>query len=558
MTAVTSSGEVKPRGAAGPKMSVVIATHNRPVLLRSLLQDLAVQSIDTGSYEVLVVDDGSAEPVAPLLKGHTPSCPLRVLRQDCSGAAAARHRGILEARGEIVLILDDDMHAGPELLAEHLLAHPPGSRRAVMGVILAPPDIHRMPLFERWHQKLLEAFAENASSGRIQLRGHHLYTANLSFRRVDYLAVGGFDRTLACSEDWELGLRLEKAGVEIAFSNKAATVNGSDHKSLASWRSRGFRYGQYEGSIARKHKNIPHASPWRHLESLSPITVPIMVAPALVPPFSYLLGTVSYALACGANRLGFERLAFGATGLTRALDYFRGLEADMGGVSMLNDLLKFSRLAERACGSVVPRELVARFVAEVRADHEMALKYDGKYQHHAMLGRLGKDMVNRIGLQIMVAIRLMKLFRDAKWPLAAKVMSRCIRHVYGSDIHWDAEFEPGVVIAHGYAVGIAGGAHISSGCILNLQSTLGLGIDPVTRQIGTPHLGRNVHLGPGATVLGPITIGESSKIEANALVTQSVPPNSVVLAPRAEVRSRGGAGQPLQSEIESRTMAKAN
>jgi len=172
------------------------------------------------------------------------------------------------------------------------------------------------------------------------------------------------------------------------------------------------------------------------------------------------------------------------------------------------------------------------------------VRYDSKYQHHAMRDSFAKDLVNRIGLQMMVAIRLMKFFRDAKIPLAAKAVSRSIRHIYGSDIHWDAEFEPGVVIAHGYALGIAGGAHLSTGCILNLQATLGLGIDPVTRQIGTPRLERNVHLGPGATVLGPVTIGENSKVLAGALVMQSVPPNSLVVAPQGEVRQRTGGEPP--------------
>jgi serine acetyltransferase len=58
--------------------------------------------------------------------------------------------------------------------------------------------------------------------------------------------------------------------------------------------------------------------------------------------------------------------------------------------------------------------------------------------------------------------------------------------------------------------------------------TLGEGIDPQTREVGAPHLHRNVHVGPGATLLGPIEVGEGTKIMAGAVLSQSVPPNSLV------------------------------
>jgi serine O-acetyltransferase len=122
--------------------------------------------------------------------------------------------------------------------------------------------------------------------------------------------------------------------------------------------------------------------------------------------------------------------------------------------------------------------------------------------------------------------------------LAAKVVSRLLRFHYGSDIHWDAELEPGVMVVHGMGLAISHAAHVGPGCILFQNVTLGMGIDPVTRKRGAPVLEANVQVGPGATLLGPITVGKGSKVMANAVVTQSIPPGSLVQSPEPRVVER--------------------
>src|SRR5262245_17908781 len=52
-----------------PKLSVVSASYNRPNLVPSLLDDLSRQTILPGSFEVVVVDDGSTVPVRGVLEG---------------------------------------------------------------------------------------------------------------------------------------------------------------------------------------------------------------------------------------------------------------------------------------------------------------------------------------------------------------------------------------------------------------------------------------------------------------------------------------------------------
>jgi serine acetyltransferase len=182
----------------------------------------------------------------------------------------------------------------------------------------------------------------------------------------------------------------------------------------------------------------------------------------------------------------------------------------------------------------------ARFVASVRADHAQQLEFDQRYTSDVREsgGALARDLVQRIGLQMMAAYRLMRLMRELGVPVAPKIASRMIRFFYGSDIHWNAQLADGVTIVHGMGLAISGAAKVGSRCLIFHNVTLGEAIDPKTRATGAPTIEDDVHIGPGATLLGPITIGSGSKIMAGTVVTQSVPRNSLVEAPTPFVISR--------------------
>ena len=177
------------------------------------------------------------------------------------------------------------------------------------------------------------------------------------------------------------------------------------------------------------------------------------------------------------------------------------------------------------------------FREHVRADHQALTDSDRKYA--SAVERPTSIMsagIQRIGFQMMIAYRVMRLCRGIGFGLGARLMSRMIRHLYGADIHWDAELAPGVVIVHGVGLVISSAARVGSGCILFQHVTLGINIDPVTRETGAPCLERNVHVGPGAVLLGPIVLGTGTKVSANVMLACSTPPNSRVEVAAANVR----------------------
>lgn len=171
------------------------------------------------------------------------------------------------------------------------------------------------------------------------------------------------------------------------------------------------------------------------------------------------------------------------------------------------------------------REIAAAIVADYASVRHYRAKYHGE---QIPAHRLPVDLARKIGLQMMAAVRLMQGLDGAGIPLLPQVLSRLIRHVYGAEIHWRAAISPGVSLVHGTGLVVGHGARVSPGCILFQHVTLGEGVHPDTRQVGYPSLGLDVHVGPGATLIGPIEIGDRSKIMAGAVVTRSVPPDSLV------------------------------
>jgi serine O-acetyltransferase len=179
-------------------------------------------------------------------------------------------------------------------------------------------------------------------------------------------------------------------------------------------------------------------------------------------------------------------------------------------------------------------------VTAVRADHEMLHHYDTKYGGPAdgAAGTLARDLVVRVGFQMLAACRAMRFCADAGIPLAPQVASRVIRHMYGSDIHWEAHLEPGIVVVHGMGLAVSRAARVERGAILFQHVTLGLGVDPASRAVGAPTIERDAQVGAGSTLVGPITVGARSKVTANCFVRESIPADSLVEAPAPAVVPR--------------------
>ena len=104
------------RGEMTATVSVVIPTYNRAGLLAKAVESVLAQSVLPD--EVVIVDDGSTDNTRELC-AQWPS-PVRYIHQENAGVAAARNRGIAEARGRYIAFLDSDDVWRAEKLAAQL------------------------------------------------------------------------------------------------------------------------------------------------------------------------------------------------------------------------------------------------------------------------------------------------------------------------------------------------------------------------------------------------------------------------------------------------------
>jgi serine O-acetyltransferase len=129
--------------------------------------------------------------------------------------------------------------------------------------------------------------------------------------------------------------------------------------------------------------------------------------------------------------------------------------------------------------------------------------------------------------------------------LAARTLGELTRIFTGVDIHPGAVLGPGLFIDHATGVVIGETAEVGEDVTLYHGVTLGgSGADTGKRH---PTVGDRVIIGAGAKVLGPIKIGEGSRIGANAVVVKEVPSSAVVVGVPGQVISRAGRGTPDDS-----------
>lgn len=525
-----------------PEISVVVAAYNRPDSLLRLLGELSRQTCARSRFEVVVIDDGSKDDMAALVEDRKRTfgdLNVRVHRQHNGGAARARQKGAELAAGTLLLFLDDDMELPAELVEAHLDAHRGHPKRVVMGRLRAASSLAEMPLFERFYARMLDRLAAQSAARESAFDAESLYTGNLSLDRELFFDAGGFDVSFKQIEDAELGVRLEQAGASFYFSERGYTVHASDHVSRDKWLARSVTDGRFWTRLSQKHPEATHASPWRHLTGVNPLSRPVLAAIVLAPFLADPLARSGLTLAELADRFGLEKLALAGTTLVYGIQYFLGVRSETGG---LRDAVREYRAFRKGIAALrEPGAASASLFAAVRADHAALCASQGKYgggSHEAGDRRLIADAINNIGFQMLIGYRTMRALYTNGHGLGAKFVSRLLRHVYGSDIHWEAEFEPGIVVVHGFGLAIAPGVRVGAGCILFQHVTLGRGLDPESKVAGVPTLQADVHVGVGATVVGPLTVGARSKIGPGCTVLRSIEPNSLVEAPAPNVRAR--------------------
>ena len=239
-----------------PRASVVIPTYRRRDALLRLLSALATQTIAPSEFEVIVVVDGSNDGTREAAETLATPYDLHVIAQENRGRAAALNAGIRVARGELVLMLDDDMEPTPEWLAAHLRAHASSDTLAVMGAVpVAMRDT--MPVPAEWVGGRFNRHLARLAGSGAPLTLRDFYGGNLSVRRDVLARIRGFDEefTRYGNEDLELSLRLTEAGVRIVYEPTAIAFQTYD-KDFPGLATDTVSKGRTAVLLARKHPDV--------------------------------------------------------------------------------------------------------------------------------------------------------------------------------------------------------------------------------------------------------------------------------------------------------------
>ncbi len=193
-------------------VSVIVPVYNAHESINRCIEALLDQTYQREKYEVIVVDDGSTDGTADIIKDY----PVKYIYQKNQGPAAARNKGAKQARGDIILFTDSDCVAANNWIEEMVRPFQSTEVVAVKGVY-------------RTNQKSLTArFAQIEFEERFEMLKKvksidMVDTYSAAFRREIFLKEGGFDESfpVANNEDTELSYKISKAGYKMVFNPNA-------------------------------------------------------------------------------------------------------------------------------------------------------------------------------------------------------------------------------------------------------------------------------------------------------------------------------------------------
>jgi serine O-acetyltransferase len=131
------------------------------------------------------------------------------------------------------------------------------------------------------------------------------------------------------------------------------------------------------------------------------------------------------------------------------------------------------------------------------------------------------------GFQAIVSHRFAHYIWKKNFKFAARAMSQLSRFFTGIEIHPGAVIGKGFFIDHGMGVVIGETSEIGEN--VTIYHGVTLGGTSFTKGKRHPTVGNYVTIGAGAKILGPLSIGDNSKVGANSVVIRDVPPNSTVV-----------------------------
>ncbi len=391
--------------SAWPFCSVIIPTRNRPARLAACLESLLRLDYPPDRLEVIVVADGAGPPCAEDVARFRKRFALSVLERPAAGPAAARNAGAAQARGDLLVFVDDDCAPTRDwlrrLASRHLTvpSHALGGRTA---------ELHPASLYSRASQLLLD-YTYGYNNGH-EVR--FLASNNFAVPAALFREAGGFSAEFpfAAAEDREFCRRWRQRGFEMTYEHEALLYHHYP-ASLSGFVRMHFRYGRGAFLFRRNGAGERLHEPPRFYAGL--VAYPLrQVRDWRAPGISALLACSQAATALGfvtqALQAMGSRLSEGAARWTSRFKLLAGLlaggQAKTGPFFATVDITQRCNLTCVACPCHSPfraapqpagtndlsPEIFQRFLTELRAmgTRTLVLSGDGEPLLHPQLPEL--------------------------------------------------------------------------------------------------------------------------------------------------------------------------
>ena len=184
-------------------VTAVVPTCHRPLLLRRALQSICAQEL--APPEIIVIDDaGHEDGTRRDVQGWGFGQVRVVGNLHAKGVSGARNTGAAVASGELLAFLDDDDEWLPSYLLEAVRRFELGNLDIVCADLLCQ--------FDDGVDRPAKPAPDSLLPALFLTRNPGLGGSNMMIRKSTYIAIGGFDETIAAAEDMDFGLRLSLRG----------------------------------------------------------------------------------------------------------------------------------------------------------------------------------------------------------------------------------------------------------------------------------------------------------------------------------------------------------
>lgn len=233
-----------------PHISLILPAHNEESIIGETINAL-IDAEYPAKKEIIVVNDGSTDRTEEILKGIVKEGkPVAYINTDHRGKANALNEGLTVSGGDIIIALDADSKVDKKALVEMVKPFSDEEIGAVSGIIRGIVNRNILTWFQDFEYVLSSGwrYALNRANST------YIFPGFAAYRRDALKVVGGFKED-TLSEDFDVGVRLKKAGYGLVMSN--AIMYTKVPQSIRGLIQQRIRWGRGTLQVIRKHPDVP-------------------------------------------------------------------------------------------------------------------------------------------------------------------------------------------------------------------------------------------------------------------------------------------------------------